>query len=186
MHVWWIRITAHSYNTFIDIFEFWPLSFPNHFFFIGTCNLFFQSSKLYISLDFKCFLPQNSMEKLISFGIIILLASSRAAAAGINSYFVDCYGAGLPVQYDLAAELWRWREQYSECSNITFFSFLKQIWYLQKTITYFWIQCRKINHLSYWNFRNIILMRIKKIKICVFYFCFYIPMFHALLPRCQH
>ena len=45
------------------------------------------------------------MEKLISFGIIILLASSRAAAAGINSYFVDCYGAGLPVQYDLAAEL---------------------------------------------------------------------------------
>ena len=104
----------------------------------------FKVSKLYISLDFKCFLPQNSMEKLFSFGIITLL---------------QVLSATVPVRYDLATELWTRREQHSECSNITFFSFLKQIWYLQKVITYFWIQLRKINHLSYWNFRNIILIK---------------------------
>ena len=64
----------------------------------------------------------------------------------------------MPGQYDLAKELWE-REQHSECSHFTIFSFMKQIFCLQKIITYVWIGWRKRNHFSYRNFRLIFMTK---------------------------
>ena len=51
------------------------------------------------------------------------------------------------------------REQHSECSHFKFFSFMKQIFCLQKIITYLWIEWRKRNFFSYSNFRNIFMTK---------------------------
>ena len=50
------------------------------------------------------------------------------------------------------------REQHSECSYFTIFSFLKRILCPQKVITYHWIHWRKVYYVSYSNFRNIFLI----------------------------
>ena len=70
--------------------------------------------------------------------------------------FPKVAGAG---QYDLTTVLWERREQHFECSNITFFSFLKQILCVQKIIIYHWIHWKDMNYLSYRYFRNIFLIK---------------------------
>ena len=51
------------------------------------------------------------------------------------------------------------REQQYECSRFTFFTFMKQIFCLQKSITYLWIEWGKRNYLNYRNFKNIFMIK---------------------------
>ena len=61
--------------------------------------------------------------------------------------------------------------------------FFWQIPWLQKIITYRWIQWRKIHHLSFGNFRNTFFIMDYRNKNLRIYFSCYINMLHVLLPR---
>ena len=123
-------------------------------------NYFFSEykSKLLIKYDSR-HSNQPNLFYFLEFSLNLFQSQDKIFVVYFNStpHLVPAAGTVRPCYR--AVRRGETREQQHECSRFTFFTFMKQIFCLQKSITYLWIEWGKRNYLNYRNFKNIFMIK---------------------------